>query len=555
MADGTIIPAGLDGATLLRQTVEELSERAPAVVAAAAGQMRGIALGLHFNDSSAASLTVVHSRLLVTPGPPARPDVEVVFDSQAMNLLFDLQGRPVDHVLPGSFDFRGESGQVLAVWQAFTTLSQRAAGLRAVQDLWQTYRQQSPHLWGAQPQSGEEGATGTEAETGWQALDFLRRRRPATDAAACVAGTVVPRPRSLWDGHTASPWSETPGITDADLMETMSACRARVAKEMERLIPDREPREDLYALMRDYPGRRGKGLRPTLTIASCVALGGRAQDAVRAAAALELFHNGFLVHDDIADESTHRRGLPTLHAQYGQGLAVNVGDALNLLAVDAVVSNLETLGLARTLGLIRETLHMCRESVEGQALELGWIHRGVVPGSDTEYFTMSTKKTGWYTCMSPCRIGAICAGVTDQHFLDRFNEAFRLIGIAFQMQDDILNLVGEESRYGKEVLGDLLEGKRTVMLIELFRRVSDPQERDRLETVLRRSRQEKTEADARELLAAMERHNAIHYAIALADDLAEQGIRAFETDLSVIPENEGKAVLRQIAHYVTTRPL
>ncbi|CAM5319876.1 Polyprenyl synthetase OS=Streptomyces glaucescens OX=1907 GN=SGLAU_17980 PE=3 SV=1 [Streptomyces glaucescens] len=110
---------------------------------------------------------------------------------------------------------------------------------------------------------------------------------------------------------------------------------------------------------------------------------------------MELFHNGFLVHDDIADESTHRRGLPTMHEEHGLGLAVNVGDGLNLLAVDAVLSNLETLGLApHALGLIHEAIHMCRESIEGQAMELGWIRHEVVPEGDDAYFTMAPRPAG-----------------------------------------------------------------------------------------------------------------------------------------------------------------
>jgi geranylgeranyl diphosphate synthase type II len=359
----------------------------------------------------------------------------------------------------------------------------------------------------------------------------------------------------LWDGRVARGWWEWPGIVDNDLLETMRAFRKRVVEEILAIIPQqREPKADLYDLMREYPVREGKGLRPTLTISACVALGGRSEEAVRTAAAIELFHDGFLVHDDIADESINRRGQPTLHAANSIGLAVNAGDALNLFAVDAVLSNLPTLGLARTLALIHEILHMCRETVEGQAIELGWIHRNVVPPRDEDYFVMSTKKTGWYTCISPCRMGAICAGVTDPAALERFTAAFRAIGIAFQIQDDVLNLVGQEELYGKESLGDLLEGKRTVMMIHLFREC-DERTRRRMTQINRIPRRRKKQAHADEMLAAMKRFGSIEYAIELADGLAQEGVRLFEEDLRFIPDNEAKAVLRQIAHYVTTRPL
>jgi geranylgeranyl diphosphate synthase type II len=197
---------------------------------------------------------------------------------------------------------------------------------------------------------------------------------------------------------------------------------------------------------------------------------------------------------------------------------------------------------------------MCRETVEGQAVELGWIRDGIVPTRDEDYFMMSTKKTGWYTCISPCRLGAVCAGETSPERLDQFNEAFRLIGIAFQIQDDVLNLQGEESLYGKERLGDLLEGKRTVMMIHLFRTV-DPITRKRLEEICHRPRLEKTQEDAEELLETMQLFGSIEYAIDLANRLAHQGVRRFEEDLAFIPETEAKGILRQIANYVTTRPL
>jgi geranylgeranyl diphosphate synthase type II len=334
----------------------------------------------------------------------------------------------------------------------------------------------------------------------------------------------------------------------------MRRIKDRVVAEILRLLPNRSPRPELYDLMRDYVTREGKGLRPTLAVATCVALGGRPEDAVRAAAALEMFHNGFLVHDDIADESTHRRGRPTLHEAHGIGLAVNAGDGMHLFAVDMLLSNLENLGLARTLGLIHEVLHMCRETVEGQAVELGWIRRNFVPERDADYSRMSTKKTGWYTCISPARIGAVAAGETSPSILDRFNECFRLIGIAFQIQDDVLNLVGETALYGKEALGDLLEGKRTVMMIHLFRS-ADAATRARMAEINALPRIGKPFPLAEEMLAEMRRCGSIEYASDLADRLARRGVARFERDLRFLPENPGKAVLRQVANYVVTRAL
>jgi geranylgeranyl diphosphate synthase type II len=549
-------------ARLLVDTVEALAARAPAVMAAAALQLREIVLGLHFGDGSHAELRAEHSRLLAAPRRASAPTVEVYFDDRALNLLFDLERRPVDEVAAASLDVRGERDAVLAVWRTFQLLSQRASGLRAVQALWRAYRDATPERWGSAPvpNVAAEGPSPTALapprDTGWLALDYLDHRYPddVDVAAGTVGGTVRTASRTLWDGRASDSWWAPPAGSDADLMDTLLSCKRRVREELLRMVPDREPRAELYDLIRDYPSREGKGLRPTLTLAACAALGGRGEDAVRTAAAIELFHNGFLVHDDIADESTHRRSLATLHEAHGVGLAVNTGDAMNLMAVDAVLSNLPTLGLARTLALIHEIVHMCRETVEGQAVELGWIRRAEVPARDEDYFHMSTKKTGWYTCISPCRLGAICAGETDPALLDRFNEVFRLVGIAFQIQDDVLNLVEEESDYGKEPLGDLLEGKRTVMMIHLFREC-DAATRARMTEIIRLPRAAKTQEDARELLAAMHAVGSIEYAVALADRLAHEGVRRFESDLAPLPETEAKAVLRQIANYVTTRPL
>ncbi|MBP7659320.1 MAG: polyprenyl synthetase family protein [Burkholderiaceae bacterium] len=553
------MPPELSAATLMVATVDTVGARAPAVMAAAAQALAGVTLALHFGDGSQASLRAQHSRLIAEPQPPAQADVAVHFDNRSLKLLFDADRRPVDAIFAGSLDVRGSREQVLATWRCFELLAQRASGLRAVQALWVDYRDRDSARWTAPVHDTVRAPRQGLAFHGashWPALDWLDQRYPPdVELGRAEHPPYFSRARSLWDGRASQAWAAHEPVFDSDLQETMQKLKARVTDEILHLLPKRRtPRAELYDPMRDYVGREGKGLRPTLTIASCMALGGAAEHAVRAAAALELFHNGFLVHDDIADGSTHRRGRPTLHQKHGVGIAVNAGDAMNLFAVDLVLSNLPTRGLSGTLGLIHEVLHMCRETVEGQAVELGWIRRNFVPARDADYFRMSTQKTGWYTCISPCRMGAVCAGVTDPKWLDRFNETFRLIGIAFQIQDDVLNLVGETERYGKEPLGDLLEGKRTVMMIHLFRTASE-RVRKRMSRINAMPREAKTQAHAEEMLAAMHKLGSIDYAIGVADRLAHRGVKHFERDLDFIGNNEAKAVLRQIAHYVTTRSL
>src|SRR5688500_9630569 len=113
----------------------------------------------------------------------------------------------------------------------------------------------------------------------------------------------------------------------------LGAYRDLSLKKLIEFIPDREPKKYLYDLMTRYPKRGGKGFRPSLCLAACNIFGGTTEEAMNSAIALELFHNAFLVHDDIEDESDDRRGKPTMHAAHGIPIAINVGDAMNVLSI------------------------------------------------------------------------------------------------------------------------------------------------------------------------------------------------------------------------------
>src|SRR5450432_1210681 len=130
------------------------------------------------------------------------------------------------------------------------------------------------------------------------------------------------------------------GLASPSTLESQIASyRDLVVPVIAESIPHREPRRHLYDLITEHLSRAGKGIRPALCIATCRAFGGTAEQALPSAAALELLHNAFLVHDDIEDGSEYRRGRPTLHLEHGVPLAVNTGDAMNALSLRVLKQN------------------------------------------------------------------------------------------------------------------------------------------------------------------------------------------------------------------------
>jgi geranylgeranyl diphosphate synthase type II len=183
-----------------------------------------------------------------------------------------------------------------------------------------------------------------------------------------------------------------------------------------------------------------------LCLATCRAFGGSVERALNSAVAIELFHNAFLIHDDIQDASEQRRGGPTLQSLYGPAIALNVGNATNLLALQRIRANRARLGSALSWEIFEETETMLRHSLEGQAIELGWIRDNAHGLVADDYFRMCLKKTSWYTCLYPCRLGLLIASTSsDTRMLDRFGW---YLGAAFQIQDDLLNLAGSYASYG-----------------------------------------------------------------------------------------------------------
>jgi geranylgeranyl diphosphate synthase type II len=329
--------------------------------------------------------------------------------------------------------------------------------------------------------------------------------------------------------------------------------RDATLKALRASLPSREPRRYLYDLIAGQLSRTGKGLRPALCIATCRAFGGDLRRALPSAVALELLHNAFLVHDDIEDGSEYRRDRPTLHREHGMGIAINVGDAMYALAMRPLTDNASLLGPELARHVLIEVEHMLQQSLEGQALELGWIRDNVCALTENDYLRVVLKKTCFYTAIHPCRIGALIATGSAEG-LSRFDRFGFYLGAAFQIQDDVLNLVGDRSRYGKEILGDLWEGKRTLMLVHLMA-VCLQDERERLRVFLSRPRQGRMEREARWLHELLIRYGCIEYARGVARQLAAAAKQELALAYGPLPSSEDKDFLGELVRYMIEREL
>jgi geranylgeranyl diphosphate synthase type II len=336
-----------------------------------------------------------------------------------------------------------------------------------------------------------------------------------------------------------------------DFESRLVGYRDQVLPKIRESIPDREPKKYLYDLIAAHMAKAGKGLRPALCIATCRAFGGSTEQALPSAAAIEVLHNAFLVHDDVEDASEFRRDRPTMHRQYGVPIAVNTGDAMNALSLRMLRRNLSLHGSETTWRVVDEFDHMTMETMEGQAMELGWIRDNDCTAGDDDYLLMVLKKTCWYSFIHPCRIGALVSGQPAAD-LDAFNRFGYFLGAAFQIQDDVLNLKGDRGKYGKEIGGDLLEGKRTLVLVHLFR-TCQAQEKLRLKAFFAKPRQQRLSREVAWIYEVLGRYGSIEYARSAARQLVDAARREFATAYAGALPGADTDFLHDLVEFMVTR--
>ena len=324
-----------------------------------------------------------------------------------------------------------------------------------------------------------------------------------------------------------------------------------VRRSMLDAMPDGEPVQWLYGPMREYPSRPGKALRPALCLSAGRAFGGNPDDLLGIAVAIELLHNAFLVHDDIADGSEMRRGRPTLAASHGLAAALNAGDGLAIVANQ--VLRRATRRLDRDLAdlVMAEFDTMAMRTLEGQATEVGWQFDNVESLGPEDYLELIMHKTCWYTTIHPLRVGAMVGsgGTADLNPLVRFGFHF---GAAFQIRDDLLNLVGDARVYGKEILGDLYEGKRTLTLVHLMEAARGP-DRALVSDYLHRKRSERSEDLVRTIRAMMDDYGSIDFTREYAEGILLVAEEYFEQAFAQAQPGQDIDFLRALVPYVWAR--
>jgi geranylgeranyl diphosphate synthase type I len=267
----------------------------------------------------------------------------------------------------------------------------------------------------------------------------------------------------------------------------ISELAADTEQEIMRLVSDRDvPTSGLYEMCRyhlglDGSGSSGKRIRPLLGLLAYASIAGDHHAALPGAAAVELGHNFSLVHDDIEDGDTERRHRPTLWALHGVPQAINAGDMLFTLSRKAL-HRLTDLGFSDTKVLRLMRLHddTCLALCEGQYLDI-WASERSEPMSVELYFDMIGRKTAALIAAS-VEAGAVLA-TDDEAVIDRYRAFGWALGIAFQLNDDLLGIWGEQAMTGKEPT-DVARHKMTLPVIYAFEHAG-PEDRGRLEAVWR----------------------------------------------------------------------
>ncbi len=287
----------------------------------------------------------------------------------------------------------------------------------------------------------------------------------------------------------------------------------------------------------------GKRIRPCLTLLACEAVGGESGAALPAAASVELLHTFTLIHDDIMDHDSERRGRPTVHSVWGEEMGIIVGDTLYSTAFKALLDvRRRGVGDTRVLDAVEALVEANGELQEGQIMDMFFEERESV--SEEEYTSMIRKKTG-ALIEAAVKIGCIVGGGSKEQ-LEAFKTYGNNIGLAFQVKDDVLDLTADGKDLGKPVGSDVRAGKKTLVMVHALEN-SGGEDKNRIQDVL--GRKDASDEEVKAVVAKLRELGSIAYAEERVSTLIDEGKAA----LDVLPDSDAKESLLALADYLVSR--
>ena len=303
-------------------------------------------------------------------------------------------------------------------------------------------------------------------------------------------------------------------------------------------LPDGKPKK-LYQAINHLPSAGGKRLRPLLSSLSCEAVGGAPSDTVPYGIALELIHTFTLIHDDLMDHDEERRGLPAVHALFGEDTAILAGDALFAKAFE-VASQTPVTDSILTI-LTRNLSCMTQEICEGQQLDMDFEYRDDV--SENDFMEMIEKKTA--KMFEYATYGGALIGGADKIEADALRHYGKNLGLAFQIWDDCLDLVGDDT-LGKPLGSDIREGKKTLVYIHALPYLTSKDKKIFSRIFGNKSANKK---DIQSVISLLKKTGSIEYAGSQASKCVSQACAS----LDILQESTAKNKLSKIASYAIER--
>lgn len=294
--------------------------------------------------------------------------------------------------------------------------------------------------------------------------------------------------------------------------------------------------------------RGGKRWRPSLFLLICEALGASSEELIDFAIIPEVIHNGTLIIDDIEDASEYRRGKPCTYKIYGLDIAINAGNAMYYLPLLPLMENREKISPEKLCRIYEIYVQEMINLSLGQAMDIAW-HKGVANAdriSEKDYLQMCAYKTGTLARLS-AKLAAVLADASNDK-IEKLGHFAESIGIAFQIQDDALDLTGEEFAEKKGGFGqDITEGKRTLMVIHTLK-VADPKDKKRLIQILKMHTSDRKLRN--EAIEIMRKYGSIKYAKDFATGIVEESWK--EVEKLLLP-SEAKDKLKAFAEFLIKR--